>query len=337
MLKPSPARSEPPDRIRTVSDGNSTGALSPIPGRRIDPDVKPKPAAIASLEEKSPWATALWNAFRRFKGARIPLIAGGTAYYAFLALFSLLALGYGIAALIGSDWMADVLTKALEEALPGLVGEQGIKPADLASIGRSASILGLAVLVYSGSAVMVAMSHSLHQLYGAPPDPRNYAHKRVRLLGWLLIVGPLIVLSYTMSTAVVGYGDQILDDLGINASGSRFTLTFLALLITAALDAGIGALLLSRFGGVMPPWAPLVIGSIFLAVAMGILKAVMGTIIAWSVDKPQYGSFTAPISILVIFWLQANALYFAAAITAALAETRQLFDGAPEGSAASPE
>ena len=313
-----------------MSDVESSGALTPIPGRRIDPEVKPKPKAIRSLEQRSPWATALWNALLRFKGARVPLISGGTAYYAFLALFSLLALGYGVAALIGSEWMADVLTKAVEEALPGLVGEDGINPDDLASIGRTSSILGLVVLVYSGSAVMVAMSHSLHQLYGAPPDPRNYAHKRVRLLGWLLLVGPLIVVSYTLSTAVVGYGDAILDDIGINASGSRFALTFLALLITWALDVAIGALLLSRFGGVMPPRRPLLIGAMIVATAMGILKAIMGSLIAWSVDKPQYGSFTVPISVLVILWLQANALYFSAAITAALSETRKLFGSEAE-------
>ncbi|HKY15178.1 MAG TPA: hypothetical protein VJM33_09660, partial [Microthrixaceae bacterium] len=93
--------------------------LRPIPGDALDPEPKEKPKAVAKLEESRPWISAGWQALQRFKAAKAPLIAGGTAYYAFLAMFSLLALAYGVVAIISADSLAERMTDALEEALPG--------------------------------------------------------------------------------------------------------------------------------------------------------------------------------------------------------------------------
>ena len=109
--------------------------LTPIPGTRIDKEPKPKPDKVAELEREQRWGAVLWETWMRFKTARAPLMAAGTSYYGFIAMFSLLAFAYGIAALLDADAIADWLTRSLEEALPGLVGEQGIAPETLASIG----------------------------------------------------------------------------------------------------------------------------------------------------------------------------------------------------------
>ena len=83
--------------------------------------------------------------------------------------------------------------------------------------------------------------------------------------------------------------------------------------------SGIMFLLLSRLGGIRPPTRALLWGSVLGAIVIGLLKALMGTIVAWSVAKPQYGTFAAPIAILVILWFQSLTLYVAAATTAAAA------------------
>ncbi len=307
----------------TVVDGEPDApaeVLTPIPGTSVDPEPRSKPKAVRSLEDRTPWATVVWRAVARFKVARSPLIAGGTAYYAFLAMFSLLAAAFGVAAIVGADGFSDWLTEALESALPGLVGDEGLDTDTLISIGRTTSVVGLLVMVWSGSAVMVAASDALHHLYGAPPDGRNLLARRAYLIGWLVILGPLVVLSYTLTAAAGSFGTAVLDELGLDSAATRALVLAGAWVLTVALDVGIVALLLSRMGGIRPPRRALVLGSVVGALLIGALKVLMSTIVAWSLDKPQYGAFALPIAILVVLWLQAMALYAAAALAAGRAE-----------------
>jgi membrane protein len=316
-----------------AEDGAPAPVLTPIPGTPIDAPPRPVPKAVHRLERTSPWATVAWKAYGRFRASRSPLIAGGTAYYAFLAMFSLLALVYGVAALVSADRIAEWLTDALEEALPGLIGDEGIDPDTLARVGRTSSVVGLVLLVWSGSAVMVAASDGLHQIYGAPPDGRNVAQRRLHLLGWLAVIGPLVVLSYTLSTAVGGFGQALLEEWGVDSAVTRALVLVVATLLTFGLDVGIMVLLLGRLGGIRPARRPLLVGAVVGAVVIGLFKALMAVIVSWSVDKPQYGSFTIPIAVLVVLWLQALGLYASACLTAGAADTAVTADTAATGGA----
>jgi membrane protein len=294
--------------------------LTPIPGESIDPAPRAKPAVVSALERKSPWATVAWKAVARFKAANSPLIAGGTAYYAFLAMFSLLAAAFGVIALVGADDFATWLTDALEEALPGVVGDEGLDTDALIRLGRTTSVLGLALMVWSGSAVMVAVSNALHHLYGAPPDGRNLVARRGFLIGWLTVLGPSIVLSYTLTAAASGFGQEVLEGLGIDSAPTQALVLLAATVLTFVFDVGIMWLLLTKLGGVRPSRRATVVGATVGAVAIGLLKVVLSSVISWSLDKPQYGAFALPVAILVVLWLQAMALYGAASLTAARAE-----------------
>jgi membrane protein len=293
--------------------------LAQVPGERIDPPAKDKPDAVRRIEGRGTGFAVAFAVKDRVKATQATLLAGGTAYYAFLAMFSVLAFAYGVTALISADRVSEWLTTGLEEALPGLVGDNGIDPATLERVGRSSSVIGLLVLLYAGGAVMSAASDSLHRIYGAEPDGRNPAKAKIRLFAWLAILGPLVLLSYTLSAAVGGFSSELLDDIGLDGSLARGAAIVGATLLTLALDVGIMFLLLSRLGGIRPPTRALLWGSVLGAIVIGALKALMGTIVAWSVDKPQYGSFAVPISILVVLWFQSLTLYAAAATTAATA------------------
>ena len=294
--------------------------LSPIPGELLGPPPKDKPDAVRNLEQRNRWAQVAWPALQRFKVANATLMAGGTAYYAFVAMFSLLAFAYGVTTLLSADSVADWMTRALEEALPGLVGDQGIDPATLERIGRTSSVVGLVLLAVSGSAVMVAASNSLRHIYGAGPDGRNPAARRLHLIRWLAVLGPLVVASYTLSTAVGGFGTDLLERWGIDNLVTQRLVLIAAFAATLALDVGIMALLLGRLGGIRPPTRALVIGSVIGAVVITLLKQLMATIVTWSADKPQYGSFALPIAVMVVLWMQSTVLYAAACITAGAAE-----------------
>jgi uncharacterized BrkB/YihY/UPF0761 family membrane protein len=294
--------------------------LPAIPGTRIDPPPKPIPELAARAEEANVALGVGYRAFLRFLRARANLLAAGNAYYLFLSLFALLALGYGLAAALGAERFATFLTEAVEEALPGVIGVDGIDPDQLATIGRTTSVVGALLLVYSSTAALVAASASVHLIYGAPPDPRNLVQARVRLFGWLLLVGPLIALSYVAPGAAAGFGAEIAEGLGVDIGLGQSGLTVAVALLTYPLDLLILWILLGILGGIRPDRHARLIGAATGAVPAVALTLLNGVILAWSASKPQYGALAAPIAILFLLYLLALTLLGAASLTAAIAD-----------------
>ena len=52
-----------------------------------------------------------YRAFNRFSHAKASLLAAGTTYHLFLAMFAIIAFGYGVAATIGSEEVSQYLTE----------------------------------------------------------------------------------------------------------------------------------------------------------------------------------------------------------------------------------
>ena len=83
----------------------------------------------------------------RFTQSRATLLAAGTTYYLFLALFSILTLAYGLTAALGAEQLSAYITEALSEAFPGLVGGSGIDPDQLRSAAQVTSIVSAVALL----------------------------------------------------------------------------------------------------------------------------------------------------------------------------------------------
>lgn len=299
-------------------------ALPPIPGAVIDPPPKEAPDVVRELDESSSTAGATagvaYRAVARFNHARGTLLAAGTTYYVFLSLFSLIALGYGITALLDADRIANYITQAITEAFPGLLGDEGIDPDQLRAVGQAASLIGLAVMMYAGSGAMVAASSSIHLIYGAPPDPRNYVKKRARLLTWLLVLGPLIVLSLVGGTLILNFANRVMDGMGIDGTPERYLVRSIAAIAVLATDYLIVHLLLGRMGGIRPPAKALVVGAAAGGMFIQLLRVPMALIVDLSVAKPQYGALAIPIGVLIVLYLNSMTIYGAAALTAGFAE-----------------
>lgn len=302
----------------------AVAAPPPVPGEVIDPPPKDIPEAVEKLDAK-PGAAATtigigYRTMTRFSSTKASLLAAGTTYYLFLAMFSVLAFAYGIVAIVGADWLADWLDDALTEQFPGLVGEGGLDPATLESVGRATSIVGLIALVWAGGGAMSAGNDSLHQIFGAPQDPRSFVKSKGRLLGWMLLLLPVVGLSYAATAVVASSAGPVLDKIGLESTFGRVSLAVLALLISYALDVLVLFLLLTHFGGIRPERRARVIGAAVGGVIIQILNLLMGLLIGLSTDKPQYGAFALPIGILLVLYLQTMAAYGSAALTAGIAE-----------------
>ncbi len=296
---------------------------APIPGERTDPLPKDVDPTLAKVDRKGDAAGSGYRAFLRFSHANVTLLAAGTTYYVFLSVFAILVFAFGLAALIGGEELANTVTETVNQAFPGLVGDNGISAQQLQEVGQTTSLVGLLVLLYSGSGAMVAMNNSMHLIYGAPKDPRNFVVARLRLLGWMLLLVPLIGLSFVPSILISGFAEPVLDLLGLQGDFWTVVLLGLTALLSLGFSAVIVWLLLGHFGGIRPARRPRLIATVFGAVSIEILKYLLSFIIAWSIGKPQYGAFAAPIAMLLVLYLEVLMLYLAACLVAGIAVTTQ--------------
>lgn len=299
-------------------------APPPIPGEPLDPPPKATPDLVQDLESGEGGATATvgvaYRALTRFNHARSTLLAAGTTYYVFLAMFSLIALAYGITTLLDADLVASYVTSAISEAFPGLLGEDGIDPGQLRAVGQAASVVGLLAMLYAGGGAMAAVSGSIHEIYGAPLDPRNYVRKRARLLGWLVVIGTLVALSLVVGTITLNFSNRVMDAWGLEGTENRVGIRIAAGLVTLAVDFLVMRLMLGRLGGIRPPTKALNVGSLAGAIGVELLRIPMTLIVDLSTDKPQYGALAIPIGVLLVLYLNSLNVYVAAAITAGFAE-----------------
>lgn len=297
-----------------------TAAPPPIPGRRIDPAPKPTDGTLLAIEDRNAAAGVGFRAFTRFTHAKVTLLAAGTTYYLFLSLFAVIAVAFGIAALIGADAIADLLNETLSSAFPGLTGQQGINAEQLRSFGQATSIVGLLILLYSGTGSVAAAVDSLHQIYGTARDGRNFALARVRMLGWLFLLAPLMLLSFAPGFILTTSSERLQGLLGTSLTAAPAVVWVVATVLATALSFAVIYLMLNHLGGIRPARRAVAIGALVGALGVEILKGFSQQIVSWSVAKPQYGAFAVPITVLLMIYLLTLVTYGSATVTAAVAE-----------------
>jgi membrane protein len=309
----------------------SSQILLPIPGELVDPPVKELPERVRLLQAREDAVgTGLTIGMRttnRFTHSRATLLAAGTTYYLFLALFSILTLAYGLTAALGADQLASYITEALSAAFPGLIGGSGLDPEQLRSAGQATSIVSAVGLVYGATGAVFAASRSVHAIYGAPTNPRNFVWVRVWAFGWFLALAPLVLLSFVSASFTANLSGRLLDILGWEWNGPRFLLGTTAAVLTIVLNFLVVYLVLGRLGGIRPPRDPRLVGAIVGALVIEVLKQAMALLVNLVIAKPQYGALAAPIGIMFVLYLQSTALYGVASLTAALAEVQPNLPG----------
>lgn len=305
--------------VSTQEDPAPAAVPPPIPGDPVDPEPKALDKTLRKIDAKGDAAGSAYRAYLRYSHTNASLLAAGTAYYIFLAVFSILVFAFGLTAIIGGQELADTVTRSASEAFPGLIGDQGVSAADLQEVGRTTSIVGLLALLFSGSGAMVAASNSLHLIYGAPKDSRNFALSRLRLLAWMLLIVPLIGASFVPSVVIGNFVGPVMDWLNLEGGFWTFVLFGLSALASVALNGLVIWLMLGHLGGIKPARRPRLVGAAVGAVAIEILKYLLSFIISWSVGKPQYGAFAAPIAMLLVLYLETLVVYFCACLTAGIA------------------
>jgi membrane protein len=297
----------------------ASAAPPPILGDPIDPPADSHSAVAARLERSAIGGIA-YRAARRYTYANVGLLAAGTAYHLLLATLSLLAFTYGLIAIVGAEALAGWLTGLLRDALPGLLGPQGVDPDELRATGQAAGVVGLAVLLWSGVNAVAAASKSMRLIYGAPPDPRGMVRGRTRCLLILLGMAPLLLVSFSSTALASSLVGPVLEAAGVGSGGAQGVLGVGGLALGYAVDVLVLWVLLGNLGGIRPRRRPRLVAALAGAVCALLVKQLLSVIVAWSLAKPQYGAFAAPLAVLFVLSLMSTVLYGAAALAGALSD-----------------
>jgi membrane protein len=234
-------------------------------------------------------------------GARI-------AYYAFFSVFPLMLAFVSILGFVLED-DAGLRQDILDSAYADMPVLGPFIRNDVGTIEGSGAALavGLAVTVWAGLGITLALGQALDRVWSVPPvEQPSWARRRLRGLAMLLLGGlGLVASSIAGGLAAAG-------ELGPALAGA------VSILLSFALDALILLGAFRLLAAARPPMRDLLPGVIAAAIALLILQALGGwyvnTVIGRATDT--YGLFATVIGLLSWLSLAAQAVLIAAEIDA---------------------
>lgn len=252
------------------------------------------------------------RAFLRYSERRGPMLADSVTYRTLFSLFAAVLLGFSIAALwLSGDtdaWRA--LVAAVDRAVPGLVGENGLVKVDEISLPVGLSIAGALSLVGLVGAAIGAIG-SLRTAMRIVCDKLidDVPVWLVLLRNLALAVGVGAALLASAAVTMIGTAglDVVAQWLGLAredpaiAWGTRW----LAILVTFVLDAVVVAVLFRVLSGVRASATALWTGALIGAVGLTVLQQLSGLFVGGATSNPLLASFAALIALLL--WVNLSA------------------------------
>lgn len=256
------------------------------------------------------WKASVTRAVKEFKEDRATLTGAGMAFYWFLSIFPAMLAFVGMLGVLNvGDENVKSITESITSALPGDAGEVLIDAInESAKTGGSlvATLIGVAVALWSASSGMVGMQIGLDVAYDVKDD-RKFVKKRLvafELLLAMLVLGGL-------ATALIVFGDPLGDALRDNLPfGSAFVVLWTVLRWVLGLAALIGLFATIYYlapNRDTPSWVWVSPGGI-LAAAIWLVAS-----LGFSIYVSSFGSYAetyGPLAgvIVLLLWLYLTAL-----------------------------
>lgn len=233
--------------------------------------------------------------------------AGSVTYFAFLAFFPIIALGFflvGQTAAVFPEAQAN-LERFINGLLPGLIGS-GAGQVSFSVFTDNAGrvgLLGLAGFAYAGLGWMSAMRNSLQTLFCKPQQERpNLIDGKLRDLMTLGVVGLMLLAAYAITTGVNAFSDEIVGWVGLDP-GDRLPQLVVRLAGTALAVVLITGLLMVLYQLLARPRVShraLREGAVLAAIGFVLLKLVADRLIALTHGQPAFTLFGFGLVLLVL-------------------------------------
>lgn len=261
---------------------------------------------------------------------RGPMLADSVTYRALFSVFAGVLLGFSIAAL----WLAEnpdawrAIIDAVQAAVPGLIGENGVIDASDLRTPASFSIAGIVSLVALIGAALGAIGSlrtAVRVVAGTVQDDILWIWVILRNLALGIGIGA----SFVLAAAVTFVGQLgvswIADLLGLPADSAAvaWTVRLLSLLVVFALDAGLIVAIFLLLSGVRPAARSLWAGALLGAFGLIVLQELSGLFVGGATSNPLLASFASLLALLIWLNLSSQVILVACAYIVTAEEERK--------------
>ncbi|MEI3847580.1 MULTISPECIES: YihY/virulence factor BrkB family protein [unclassified Microbacterium] len=269
--------------------------------------------ASGFIPKATAWALSLkpvrvWLHYAERRG---PMLSDSVTYRALFSVFAGVLLGFSFAALWLSDnpeaWRS--LVSAVDAAIPGLVGEDGLvdvsdieAPAGLTVTGIIALIGLLAAAIGAIGSLRVALRTLADKVH----DDVFFVWVLLRNLLLAIAIGGGFVLSAGATFIGTSFVGGVLDWLGLSQSWfAELATRTVSILVVFVLDMALVAVAFRTLSGVRPRARSLWTGAFLGAVGLIVLQQLSSLFVRGAGANPLLASFAALIALLI--WLNLSA------------------------------
>lgn len=253
----------------------------------------------------------------RYLEARGPTLADSITYRALFSIFAAVLLGFSVAWwwLSGNPEAWRALVAAVDSAIPGLFGEDGVIELDdiRMPVGLSiAGLISLGALIGASLGAIASLRHALRVLAGSTGD--DIAFYWVILRNLALAVGVGIAFGVAAAITVVGRLGitQIADFLGLDSAVSAWGVRAVSLLVVFALDTALVAGIFWLLSGARASARSLWPGALLGGVGLLVLQELSSLFVGGASSNPLLASFASLIALLLWVNLSAQVILYAA-------------------------
>jgi membrane protein len=318
-----PGQHEPPER-QAQQDARQTasGSVRERVQELAEPVRKSLERPVEHVSRYSAWVQSLrvYRVVRRFIVNDGNLLSAGMSYRAIFAIFAALWVGFSITGfwLQGSPRLLRALVDIINQAVPGLIGPDGVVPQEvLLQIGATLGWTTLAAavgLLWTATSWLNATRRAVRAMFDLRLVRINVVVARLGDFGLAIGFGIVLVIAAGVSVASANILTTILDWFGIQSTSfwSRAAVTVASFVIVSALNVVALGTMFRVLSRVAIPWRALLAGSVLGGVSLAVLSTISGLVLGGTSRNPLLASFTVFFGLLIWFNLVCRVILLSA-------------------------
>lgn len=267
---------------------------------------------------KAIW-TNLVEIFDKWSTDKAPKLGAALSYYTTFSLAPLLVIAIALAGFI---FGADAAQGKIVYELQSLIGKEGalvvqtaIKKSSNFHTGVIASILSIATLILTATAVLVELQDSLNIIWRVRTKPgraiKEYLRSRLISFAMVLVIGFLLLVSLIISTAINALSNYVGTFFSIPIPVLQILNLFISLFVIFILFA----LIFKVLPDVELSWKDVRIGALVTTILFLIGRYLIGLYLGNSSISSTYGAAGSLAVLLVWIYYSAQILFLGAEFT----------------------
>jgi membrane protein len=248
---------------------------------------------LARVQGSSRLADRLVRSVDRYLVVQGSLLAAGMTYYGFLALFPLVAVLFGVAAVVSR--LAPSVDSTLRDQVVKYAPQLNLDAVTTASI--AVGVIGLGVMLYAGVRWVGAMRRAMSLMWLEEPRSTPFVRGLVRDALTLVLLGGAVLVSVAL-TIVTQLASSVLSGL-LGETATAVGVRAISLAAVLVIDILVCWVLL----GAAPPGRlrgrERLLAAVLAGLGFEVLKQLGTLIVASASRNVVYGTFAATVGVLI--------------------------------------